>query len=211
MMNKIKRIFRNIAVPGLMNYLVFAMGLMYVADLLTQGKLWGLFAFSRSAILTGQVWRVLTFTILPINTSPIWTIIALLLYFQIGRELESSWGTHEVTCYLLLSWALTVVTGFIFGYVGNYNIYLGLFLAYGKVLPHMQMRLFFMIPVEAWILALVDAVLMALSLIMYGEVSAIPAFITFAIFFGGEYITMIKSRKRMHDFKEAFKHRNDDK
>ena len=210
-MDNIKRFFRNFAIPGLVNYLVFAMGLMYVADLLTGGGIWGLFIFDRGAVLAGQVWRLLTFTVMPINTNPFWVVITLILYYQIGHELESAWGAHNVTRYLLLSWVLTVITGFIFDHVDNYNIYLGLFLAYGKVLPRMQMRVFFAVPVEARVLAIADAVIMLLSLIVYREVSVIAAFLTFAIFFGSEYITIFRNRRRHREFREEFRHRNDDK
>lgn len=208
--NKIKRFLATFAVPGLMNYLCFGMALMYVADLFTDGGITALFGFSRALILSGQIWRVLTFTCLPINSQPFWVLITVILYFQIGRELESAWGAHELTKYLLVSWLLTVAAGFIAGHVTNTYIFLGMFLAYGKILPKMQMRIFFMIPVEAWLLAVMDAVIMLISLIRFHDWAVIPAFLTFAIFFGKDFFDRWNSRRRYNKFKEAFRHRNDE-
>ena len=201
-----------------MSYLCFAMGLIYVADLLLTFVKTGLdtnltllFLFSRNSILSGQIWRIFTYAAIPINDNPFWIVITLILYYSIGRELESAWSAHKVTLYVLTGWALTTVTGFFTGYISNYYIYLGLFLAYGMVMPHMQFRLFFAIPVEARVLAMADAVIMLIMLIVMHDFAVIPAFVTFAIFFGKDLITPIKNRRRHQQFMNAFKHRNDDK
>ena len=217
-MNDIKRWARNFAVPNLTSYLCFAMVLIYIADLLLPAmrpdleySLNALFFFDRGSILSGQVWRVLTFTALPINYSPLWFVISVIVYFTIGRELEGAWGAHKLTLFLLLEWVLTVAVGFIFGYTGNYNMYLGMFLVYGMILPHMQFRLFFLIPVEARYLAIADMILMILSIFLDHDMSALAAFTAFLIFFGKDLITPIKNRRRHKQFMNAFKHRNDDK
>ena len=201
-----------------MSYLCFAMGMIYVADLLIMYMKTGLdtslsmlFMFSRDAILSGQIWRVFTYAAIPINSHPLWIVITLILYYSIGRELEGAWSPHKVTLYVLTGWALTAVTGFIFGFVGNHYIYLGLFLAYGTVMPHMQFRLFFMLPVEARTLAIADAIIMLATLVLFGDVAVIPAFVTYGIFFGKDIITPLKNRRRHKQFMNAFKHRNDDK
>ena len=200
----IRRFFRTFGVPGLVTYMIFAMALVFVGDLLTEGKFTLYMDFDRSLILSGQVWRVLTFALLPVDSSPLWMVVSAILYVTISRTLEDKWGEEKLTRYILLLWVLTLAAGFITGFTTNLYMIPSLFIVYGILFPHQRFNLFFAIPVEAWVLALVDLAVMVYwavtgGIFMLGVVGA--TLITLGVFFRKEIVNGIKTIIRKIRFK----------
>ncbi|MBQ4256353.1 MAG: hypothetical protein II714_01720, partial [Oscillospiraceae bacterium] len=138
----IRRFFRTFGVPGLVTYMIFAMALVFLGDLLTEGKFTLYMSFDRSLVLSGQVWRVLTFALLPVNSSPLWMVVSAVLYVSISRTLEDKWGEEKLTRYILLLWVLTLAAGFITGFTTNLYMIPSLFIVYGILFPHQRFNLF---------------------------------------------------------------------
>lgn len=200
----IRRFFRNLGVPGLVTYMIFAMVLVFVGDLLTGGQFTMYMSFDRSLILSGQVWRVLTFTLLPVDSSPLWMIVSAVLYITISRTLEDQWGSEKLTRYMLLLWVLTLAAGFITGFATNLYMIPSLFIVYGILFPHHCFNLFFAIPVEAWVLAIVDLAVMVYWAVtggvsMLGVVAA--TLITLGVFFRKEIVDAAKTLIRKIKFR----------
>ncbi|GEM_PF-6642397 len=204
----IRRFFRTFGVPGLVTYMIFAMALVFVGDLLTEGKFTLYMDFDRSLVLSGQVWRVLTFALLPVDSSPLWMVVSAILYVSISRTLEEKWGEERLTRYILLLWVLTLAAGFVTGFTTNLYMIPSLFIVYGILFPHQRFNLFFAIPVEAWVLAIVDLAVMVYWAvtnwavtggISLGVVGA--TLITLGVFFRKEIVNGIKTIIRKIRFK----------
>lgn len=199
---KYRRFLNKICVPNLMLYICFAQGLVYIANLLTQGQIGEFIAFYRSDILSGQVWRVLTFIAEPINSNPFWVVVAILFYVSVSRTIEACWGSDKLTQYLLVNWLLNVALGFLLGYAVNYFMFLSIILVYGTVCPREQVNLYMVLPIEVRYLAIAYAILMLVLLVM-GNWFVIPSIITYLIFFGRAqvFVPLINRIKHRNFFK----------
>jgi hypothetical protein len=145
--------------------LVFAMAIVYLADLLIPGLGLGYWlSFSRALIFQGQVWRVLTFLIVPTGGGFLF-IITLYFYYILGDTLENYWGGFRLNVYLLIGALGAIAAGFITGGTSNYYLFISLFLAVAAIAPDRQILMFFIIPVKFKWMALVYVVLMAAGVI----------------------------------------------
>lgn len=200
---KLKRFFRRISIPGLMTYVVVTMAVILIGDLVSGYAISSMLSFSRKAVFSGQVWRIITFLGLPLNYSPVWAVFSLMFYYSIGRDMESAWGSANVTAYLLTGALLTIIGGFLGGYAYNHYLYLSLFLAYAMLMPDNIFMMFFILPVKAKWLAIADAVYMGWTLI-FGQassrLSAAAAFAAFLIFFGQDLLRPVINKVKHKDF-----------
>lgn len=215
---KVKRFFRNFEIENLMTYIAASMAIVFVGDMLTNGLMSSYLSFSRSAILEGQVWRLLTFLFIPQTNSVVWIIFSVYFYYITGKETEMAWGAHNLTMYFLTGTLLLIGVGFIAGAASSSYLLFSLFLVYAYLYPEMEFLMFFVVPIKAKWLALIDIVFMLVSFgdafkyYLYGmasvglgiQLSVLAAFVTFAIFFGKNYIDRFKNR-RAH---KAFFNRN---
>lgn len=205
---KLKQKFRNFGIENLMLYVVIAQAIVLVFSyLFINVDLPGAMSFVRSSIFAGQIWRVVTFIFLPPTYSLIWALFVFLLYYSIGRELEHHWGKSNFTLYYLIGVIGSIVGGFISGYATVTYLNLSLFLAYAAVFPNTEFRIYFLIPIKAKYLAYIDAAFLIFEMIIspvYVKVSILFAFLNFFIFFGGDFINRIKSKRRYNKFKNDF-------
>lgn len=213
---KVKRFFRNIEIENLMTYIAISMAVIFVGDMATDYQISEFLSFNRELILQGQVWRIITFLLLPQTSSPFWIFFSVMFYYFTGKELEQRWGSHNLTMYFLTGAALLIGVGFATGYAYNSYLYFSFFLCYAFLYPHEEFRIYFVIPLEARWLALIDIVFMLYSFIssftyyfmgdsfiLYAlgtQLSILAAFGTFAIFFGKPYVKRFLHRRRHKDF-----------
>ena len=148
-------------------------------------------------ILKGQIWRLFTFLLDPPSTSILFAAIMIWMYFQIGQVLEQVWGSFRFNVYLfmgiLMNIAAAFLAYFLFGLntsMGTFYINLALFLAYAVTFPDMEFRLFFIIPIKAKYLAIVDGiyygfmVILSLKAHSYGTtIEIVVSLLNFLIFF----------------------------
>lgn len=221
-MYKIKRYFRNIAVENLMTYVAASMAIIFVGDLFTQGRLLPLLMFNRAAILEGQAWRLITFLLVPQTTEVFWIVLSVYFYWFLGRDIEDSWGSHNLTMYFLLGAAMLIGIGFLTGFASSEYLYFSMFLVYAYLHPNMEIRLFMIIPLAAKWIALIDIVFMlygfaesfeyyfmgAVSYAAGIQLSIIASFVCFAVFFGKTYIERFKNKRRHKDFISVMKRKN---
>lgn len=200
---RIKRIFRNFSIPNIMTYIAATMAVILIGDMVSGFQISMLLSFSRDSILSGQIWRVISFLGIPDNYDHIWAIIAIVFYYSIGRDIEAVWGSRNLTAYLLTGYILTVIAGFIGGYTANTYLYMSLFMAYAALMPNNIFMVFFIIPVKAKYLAMLDAVFMLWTLIFGSlslRLSVIAALAVFLIFFGEDLFRPVLNKWRHRDF-----------
>ena len=156
------------AVPNLMLLIIGGMVIVYIADLCLSSMGLSLSSwiwFDRAAVLRGEVWRVFTFIFLPPDSSLLFIALSLYFYFILGRALEQEWGAFRFNLFYLCGFIGSLAAGFLTGFATNGYLNMSLFLAFAILYPDYEFLIFFILPVKAKYLALIDAILYALSFI----------------------------------------------
>ena len=158
---------RNKGIPNLMLYITVTTAAIYLFTMATDSYLlYGWLCFDRNLILQGQVWRLITYIFLDYDSNLLWMAIGLLCYFSLGRAIENIWGTLRFNLYYFCGVLMMDIYCLIFDcYASVYYLNLSLFLAFATMFPDVHFRLFFIIPVRAWILAVFDLVLVLVGLL----------------------------------------------
>ena len=186
---------RKVGIPNLMLFVSIGTALVYLMSLIgNTSVLYSALAFNRDAILHGQVWRLFTYIFTYNAGSPILTAISLVCYFSLGRAMENVWGTLRFNLYYFCGIILMDIYCLIFGGAADVtHLNLSLFLGYATLYPDARFLLLFIIPVKAWIFALVDLGLMLLTLVTapfpYNLFSVI-ALANYFLFFGKDVVNV---------------------
>lgn len=160
---------QNKGVPNLMFWIVAINVVTYVFAIIDPSNLlYRLLCFDRSAVLRGQVWRLFTFEALDLQSSAgiLWAIVAAIFYMQLGKALENTWGRFRFNLYYLTGIVFLDAAGFLFNIPvlsGSLNI--SLFLAYATLYPETTFFIFFIIPIKARWLGLLNLALYLLELL----------------------------------------------
>ena len=170
---------RDKGVPNLMLYLSLGSAVVYVMSMMTGNYfLYDFLRFDRDLILQGQVWRLFSY---PLtygvgNGNLLLVAISLFCYYSLGRAIESIWGTLRFNLFYLTGIVMMDVFALCLGGIlvqdGNilynfsslyanmgYYLNLSLLLSYATLFPDARFLFFFIIPVKAWIFALLDLAL----------------------------------------------------
>lgn len=211
-LKKLDRKFGKHAIEGLMTFIVFGMGLVFIIDLFTnpeyEYRLSSLFIFDRDAIFRGEIWRLISFIILPPNSSTLFILFSLYFYWLIGQGLERQWGAFRFNMYYLFGIIGTILSGLITGYATNSYLNLSLFIAFAILYPNFQVLLFFFIPIPIKYLAMVDGALLLLSFLFGGwstKLCILFAMLNLVLFFGGRIVDRIKWTIRKKRFQNKMK------
>ncbi len=212
LLDRLDRKFGKYAVKNLMLILVGAMAIVWIMDIMLMASrgisLRYVLSFDRAAILAGEVWRVFTFLFLPPSSGSVTVIISLYFYYFIGQTLEERWGAFGFNAYYLIGALGAIASGFITGYATNTYLNLTLFLAYALLFPRHELRLFFLIPVEARWFAVADAILLLIMFINStwpARIALLVALLNLVIFFTPHLIDFFKSLYRRYKWNQKFK------
>ena len=200
---------RNKGIPNLMLYITLGSAVVYFMTLLADNAvLFNVLRFDRTLILQGQLWRLITFPFVYglTNTNIFLVLISLFCYYSLGRAIEHAWGTFRFNLFYFSGIVLMDTFCLIFG--GNalvldyfylnlgYYLNLSLFLAYSTLYPDTHFLLFFIIPVKAWIFALID-----LGITIYDVINMAPLFpynlfplvaiANYLLFFGKDVLNLL--------------------
>ena len=203
-MNKLERKFSKYAVSNLTMYLIFGYVAGYVISRLAPGIL-NYLILDPYQVLHGQVWRLVTWVLVPPSTQGVlFYAIMMLFYYQLGMNLEHTWGVFRYNVYIFGGILYTVIgavfTWLIMSMYGNaeimgvlvgtqvstYYICMSIFLAFAVCYPNMQVMLYFIIPIKMKWMAYVYALLMVLDLIQSTwprRIVMVMSLLNFGIFF----------------------------
>ena len=190
---------RNIGIPNLMLYVSLGTAVVYLFSVFARDYvLYDLLSFDRNLILQGQVWRLLSYVLTYDAGSIVLTGITLVCYYSLGRAMENLWGTFRFNLFYLTGILLQDIFCMIFGgeaTVGNLN--LSLFLGYATLYPNAHFLLLFIIPVKAWIFAVIDllfAVIQFAALTYLGlfpfSLYPLVAIANYFLFFGKDVVNI---------------------
>ena len=187
---------RDKGIPNLMLYISLGCGLVYLMTQFTQNAiLYELLVFDRAKILQGQIWRLISYPLTFFSNNILLMFVALMCYYSLGRAMENLWGTLRFNLFYLCGVVMMDVYCMIFGGRADVTyLNLSLFLSYATLYPDSQFLLFFIIPVKAWIFALVDLAIVVYSLLVdpfpYNFFSVI-SLANYFLFFGKDVLNVI--------------------
>ena len=187
---------RDKGIPNLMLYISLGTALVYLITLTTQdASLYSALVFDRAAILGGQVWRLISYPLTYYVGNPMLMLITLFCYYSLGRAMENVWGTFRFCLFYFSGIVMMDVYCMIFGCTANVTyLNLSLFLGYATMYPDSRFLLLFIIPVKAWIFALVDLVIVVVDLLLspfpYNLFSVI-SIANYLLFFGKDVLNVI--------------------
>ena len=187
---------RDKGIPNLMLYISLGCGLVFLMTQFTQNTLlYNLLVFDRTMILQGQVWRLISYPLTFYNSNILLMFIALFCYYSLGRAIENVWGTLRFNLFYFCGILLMDVWCMIFGGRADVSyLNLSLFLSYATMYPQSQFLLMFIIPIKAWIFALLDLALVLYGLLVYPfpyNFFSVISLANYFLFFGKDVLNVI--------------------
>ena len=186
-----------------MLYISLGSALVYLmSEIARNYSLYYLLAFNRDLILQGQVWRLITYPLTYNAGNILLTAISLFCYYSIGRAMENQWGTLRFNLFYLTGVVMMDVYCMLFG--GQASVYylnLSLFLSYATMYPNAGFLLFFIIPIKAWIFALIDLVIVVYDLFVYpfpANLFSVISLANYFLFFGKDVLNVIPMSWRIN-------------
>ena len=208
-LNKLQRKYGKFAIPNLMKHIVILTAIVYFfAYLVEIPNLIGYLTLHPWAVRQGQIWRLITYIAIPPSRSPIFIIFVLYFYYMVGTGLEQAWGSFKFNIYYFIGMLATTIAAFVSGMPATATyLNLSLFLAFAKIYPDYQIRLFLILPIKVKYLAIFNWIIIALTIIFspQGRISAIMAVVNYFIFFGKKIIQDLKRKKKVYSNRKNFK------
>jgi hypothetical protein len=183
---------------------VFAFDYLFASQLMS---LSGWLVFDRALILQGQVWRVFSFVFVPLQSSPIFMLIYLYFIYSISRSVEREWGGFFFNIFYFLGVLGTIIGGFIAGGTSIEFINLSVFLAFALMAPNATFLLFFIIPIKAKYLAIVEVIILGLAFITGSlsiKIAILVSLINIAIFFWNDFYPKVRDKFRYRKIRHTF-------
>ena len=183
-------------IPNLMLYVSLGCGLVYLISSITQSTiLYNLLVFDRGAILHGQIWRLFTYPLTFYHSNVLLMALMLYCYYSLGRAMESLWGTLRFNLFYFCGIVLMDIYCLLFGGQADVTyLNMSLFLSYATLFPNAGFLFLFVIPVKAWIFALVDLALVLYGLLVYPfpyNLFSVISLANYFLFFGKDVLNVI--------------------
>ena len=187
---------RTKGIPNLMLYIVLGTAVVYVMSRIAGNTfLYYLLCFDRTAILHGQIWRLITYPLTYSAGNLLLTAVVLFCYYSLGRAMENIWGTLRFNLYYLSGVVMMDIYCMIFGGTADVAyLNMSLFLAYATLFPSATFLLFFIIPVKAWLFALIDLALVLVGLFSYPfpyNLFSVISLANYFLYFGKDVLNVI--------------------
>ncbi len=179
-LNKMERKFGKYAIQNLTFWLIGFYILGYIIEF-TMPNVLVMLTLEPYYVMQGQVWRLVSWILIPPSTSIIFLIFMLMCYYFIGISIERAVGTFRYNVYLLGGMIIStisamalygiyyLVTGMTLRGIGAYYstnyVNMSLFLTFAVLFPNVQFQLYFLIPVKAKWMGVIEAVWAAFSFI----------------------------------------------
>ena len=187
---------RTKGISNLMLYISLGTAVVYLmSEMAGNYMLYNLLYFDRELILQGQIWRLFTYPLTYRINNLMLMAVSLFCYYSLGRAMENIWGTLRFNLFYFSGVLMMDVYCMIFG--GSASVIylnLSLFLSYATLFPDSRFLLFFIIPVKAWLFALVDLVIVLIDLVTlpfpYNFFSVI-SIANYLLFFGKDVLNVI--------------------
>ena len=220
---------RNKGIPNLMLYIVLGNALVMLMSMMNEGTvLYDLLNFDKDLILQGQVWRLFTYVFTQ-RSGGFLELIFLYFFYMLGRSAENSMGTLKFNLFYLSGVILMDIFAMIFcptvpegqtitleayqylvTVLPNYwnmshYLHLSLILLFATTHPDSQFYILFVLPVRAWLIALIYLILVGVEVfnlsypLMYFPPNLFPlvALANYWLFVGKDILNVLPFGLRM--------------
>ncbi len=220
---------RDKGIPNLMLYIALGNALVLIMSMVNGGAaLYELLCFDKGKILQGQVWRLVTYVFTQSGGGYL-SLLFLYFFYMLGRHVESSMGTLKFNLFYFSGVILMDVFAMIFcpilpenGILTEemasfliavlseysqmaYYLHLSLILAFATLYPESRFMIFFIIPIKAWVIALIYLLLECIAIfnlsypVLYFPHNLFPlvALGNYLLFVGGDIKNLIPLSWRM--------------
>lgn len=200
-LNKMERKLGKYAIQNLTFWLIGFYILGYIIEF-TMPNVLAWLALEPYYVMQGQVWRLVSWILIPPSTNLIFMIFMLMCYYFIGISIEHAIGTFRYNVYLLGGMIISTISamalyGINYLVTGTYLIGIGnsfstnyinmsLFLTFAVLFPNAQFQLYFLIPVKAKWMGIIEAVWAVFSFIggdISQRVAILASLANFLIFY----------------------------
>lgn len=194
-LNKMERKLGKYALPNLTMLLIGCYIVGYFIRF-TMPAAEGILTLEPAYILRGQIWRLFSWVFIPPSNNLLFAIIMLSCYYFIGNSLERTWGAFRYNVYFFGGLIFTIIGAFavyflyggvLLGSLFNTSyINYTLLLAFAVTYPELQFMIYFIIPVKAKWIGMLDAVFIIVMFIQSswgGRVAVLSSLLNFMIFF----------------------------
>lgn len=194
---RLERRFGRWAIPNLTHVVFGGMGLVFLLSI-ARPEFEDMLVLDLARVAAGQVWRLVTFAFIPprggffvFPNSPIWTIFAIYMFWLVGSSLESHWGSFKLNVFYFLGMLGAIAAAAISReVVGSASLNASMFLAFATVFPDEVFLLFFIVPVKAKWLGILDAIALAFAFAVGDTAARLAigfAFGNYVLFFAGHW------------------------
>ena len=188
---------RDKGIPNLMLYIALGNAIVLLMTMVNGGTfLYELLCFDKTKILQGQVWRLVTYVFTQ-SGGGFFELIFLYFFYMLGRHVELSMGTLKFNMFYISGVLLMDIFAMIFcpvipegaitldefNYLNQvlpvyyqmaYYLHLSLILIFATTHPDAQFMIFFLIPVKAWLMALLYLVLTGIEVFNLASLGLFP-------------------------------------
>ena len=237
--NRMKLRFQRYAIHNLSVYVsvCFAVGYLLLSSGFGARLYIDYLAFLPREVLHGQVWRILTAILYPPVTGGLFNaVLGILIYYSFASAVERTMGSFEYNVYFFGSILIGEIGNLIYYLLTGNNVpflpvftHFSVFMAFSIIYAESTILLFFILPVKAKYLAIIEAALYTFYFIfgdsmsrvygiMYTRISIIAAFIPVILFYlavnkgnmhGGNIFSDLKYRaeqkKRQKEWRDQWK------
>jgi membrane associated rhomboid family serine protease len=184
-------------IPNLMLWISIGTLLVYFFMIVDPSNvIYQFIRFDRRLILQGQVWRLFTYIFVP-NSSGLWLFLLLFAYYNIGRMVESVWGTFKFNLFYLCGVVIMDIAALVLGTTASsYYLNLSLFLALATMFPDNKVLLMYIIPLKMKYLAWFYLLLMVYD-VVGGDFSSVFALMNYFLFFGKDCLNVLPGADRV--------------
>lgn len=171
-----------------MLYIVLGNAIVLIMSMVNGGSvLYELLCFDKGKILQGQVWRLVSYVFTQSGSSVI-ELLFLYFFYMLGRHVEVSMGTFKFNLFYFSGVIMMDIFAMIFCpvvpadglvtqemynllsavlpeyYQMAYYLHLSLILTFATLYPESQFMILFIIPVKAWLIAVIYLVLEVIAI-----------------------------------------------
>ncbi len=217
---RLEKKFGRYAIRNLMFYLMALYLAGFILVLVNPSFYYDYLALNPEMVMKGQVWRLVTFLIQPPSSDILYFLLYMYLYYILGTTLERAWGSFTFDLYIVIGILGHILGAMVVYWVTGYNgapfyydlhyLYMSLFLAFALTFPEMEFLLFFLVPIKAKYLALIDLVVFGYGIIMgsmSSRIVAILSLINFVLFALTLYKGGVRDRAKQAARKADFAHK----
>lgn len=199
---------QNKGIKNLMLYICGGNAVVYLLSIIAQNySLYYMLCFDRGRILSGEIWRLFTYPLtmqagMGGGMNILLAAIMLFCYYSLGTVIERRWGTLKFNLFYLSGVVMMDVFCMFFPNCRANVTYLNmsLFLSYATMFPDATFLLYMIIPIKAWLFALIDLVLVAIGIFQNPfptNFFPIIALANYFLFFGSDVLNLLPMKWRL--------------